>query len=205
MKYKTDKTRQDLSLNWDLVRLTYFLFVPPLPLVKKFCLLFTQTPRSLSPHKWGWFLPDKKYIQTKWKMENAYESSEGKIIPRVAIVSSLLGILIPECSVNIMFRWMINLQREIIWAVKPSYIWSTSTVAQCPYDMTIMGFQWWGSQFYVNFKDILDYNLILWTNIKSDTVILPIFICLQRPVEGIVPRETQKHFCLLKSSHCCRG
>lgn len=134
------QTRQDLSVNQDLVRLVCFLFVPPFPLLNKFCLLFTQTPRSLSPHKWGWFLPDKKYIQIKWKMESAYESSEGKIVPRVAIVSSLLSILIPEYSVNIMFRWMINLQREIIWAVKPSYIWSTSRVAQCLYDMTIMDF-----------------------------------------------------------------
>lgn len=154
----------------------------------------------MSPHKCGWFLPDKKYIQIKWKVENAYESSEGKIIPRVATVSSFLSIVIPECSVNILFRWIINLHREIIWADKPSYIWSISTLAQCPwhddYGISVVRFP---DQFYVNFKGILDYNQVLWANMKCDIVIFAHFYL---PTEAIGrnchQRNSKKFFSLLQ-------
>ena len=46
-------------------------------------------------------------------------------------------------------------------------------------------------QFYVNLKGILDYNLIFWINIDSGIVILPIFICLQMPVE-LTPEKPKK-------------
>lgn len=57
------------------------------------------------------------------------------------------------------------------------------------YKISVVRFPDW---FYANFKGILDYNLIFLINIDSVTVILPIFICLQMPVEGITLRETQE-------------
>lgn len=129
-----------LSLNCHLVSFVYFLWSSAIATLKNILFALHWPPTSLALCKCAWSFQAKSIFSSseRWKMH----ISDQKVKSFLGCYNYLiLNILNSKCSVSITFKWMINLHKEIVCTVKPSYIWSTSTAAQCQHEMMITRFQ----------------------------------------------------------------